>query len=157
MAARHKNIFSILQSEFNPSDSDDGDHESAASSEDEYIPSDESDSEKEYIEENLYYIEEFEPEDEELLNEEKCLCGIHQDKYTARNGTIWETAVPQRHSTQQHNIVRCRAGPKNLPYFLTEVVQAFHLYLSDHILEKIVLHTNAEATRIYPEKQSQTT
>ena len=71
--------------------------------------------------------------------------------------TIWETAVPQRHRTQQHNIVRRRAGPKNLPGVLTEVVQAFHLYLSDHTLEKIVPHTNAEATRIYLEKQSQTT
>ena len=71
MAARDKNISSILQSELIPSDSDDDD-ESAASSEGEYAPSDESDSKEEYIEENLHYIEEeCEPEDEELLNEKK--------------------------------------------------------------------------------------
>ena len=67
------------------------------------------------------------------------------------------TAVPPNHRTQQHNIVHCRAGPKNLPRVLTEFVQAFRLYLSDNILKKIVLHTNAEVTKIYPEKQSQTT
>ena len=77
MAARDKNISSILQSELNPSDSDDDD-ESAASPEGEYVPSDESNSKEEYIKENLYYIEEeCEPEDEELLNEKKCLHAIH--------------------------------------------------------------------------------
>ena len=53
--------------------------------------------------------------------------------------------------------MRCRAGPKNLPAILTEGLQAFRLHLSDHILKKIVPHTNAEATRIYQKKQSQTT
>ena len=68
--------------------------------------------------------EDIEPEDEELLNEEKCLRAIHQDKYTARDGKIWETAVPQRHRTWQHNIAHCRARPKNIPDILTEVVKA---------------------------------
>ena len=158
MTARDKIIFSVLQTELNPNDSDHDDDESAASSEDEYVPSDESDSEEEYIEKNLHYIkEEFEPEDEKLQNEEKCQGAIHQDKYTARDGTIWEIAVPQRHRTQQHNIVHCRARPKNIPRILTEVVQAFRLYLSNQILKKTILHTNVEATRVYPEKQSQTT
>ena len=73
MAVRDKNIFLITQSELNPSDSDDDDDdESSASSADEYAPTDESDSEEEYIEEDLHYIEEeFESEDEKLLNEEK--------------------------------------------------------------------------------------
>ena len=53
MATRDKNIFSILQSELNPSDSD-NDDESAASSEGEYVPSDESDFEKDH-----HYKEEF--------------------------------------------------------------------------------------------------
>ena len=69
MAVRDKNIFSIFQSELNPSDSND--EKSAASSEDEYVPSDKSDSEEEYIKEDLHYREEFEPEDEELLNKEE--------------------------------------------------------------------------------------
>ena len=40
--------------------------------------------------------------------------------------------------------MRCQAVPKNLPGILTEIVQAFCLYLSDHILAKSVLHTNAK-------------
>ena len=55
MAARDKNMSSILQSELNHSDSDDDDDESAASSEGEYLPSDESDSKEESIEENFHY------------------------------------------------------------------------------------------------------
>ena len=50
-------------------------------------------------------------------------------------------------------MVHCQAEPKNLSGILTEVLEAFPLCLSDHILEKIVLHTNAEATRICQEKQ----
>ena len=53
--------------------------------------------------------------------------------------------------------MRCRARPKNLPGVLIEVLQAFLLYSSDHILEEIVLNTNAKAMRINQEKQSQTT
>ena len=77
MAARDKNIFSILQSGLNLSYSDDDD-ESAGFSEDEYVSSDESDSGEKYTEKNLHCREEeFEPEDGELLNEEECLHAIH--------------------------------------------------------------------------------
>ena len=156
MVARNKNIFSIIQSELNPSDSNDDD-ESPASSEDEYVLSDEADSVEEYIEEDLHYSKGFEPEDEELLNKVECLRAIHQDKCSAIDGTKRETAVSQRHRTQQHSVVRCRAKPKYLFGVLIEFLQAFRLYLSNHILEKILLHTNAKAKRIYQEKQSRTT
>ena len=85
MAARNKNMFSILQSELNPSDRY-NDNQSEASSEGEYLPYDESDLEEEYFEEDLRYKKkEFELKDKKLLNEEECLHAIHQDKYTARD------------------------------------------------------------------------
>ena len=98
--------------------------------------------------------EEDEPGNDAMQSEQEDISQVlHQDKYTARDGTEWQTTAPQRHRTQQHNIVRSRAGPRNLPGALTEVLQAFRLYLSDKILNMIVEHTNTKATRIYEEKR----
>ena len=72
MAARDKNIFSILLSELNPSDSDDDD-ESIASSEDEYVSSDELDSKEEYIEKDLRCREE--------LNQKMKNCSMKRNAY----------------------------------------------------------------------------
>ena len=159
MTAREKNIFTILQNELNPSDSSDDEDITAASSEDEYVPSDDTDSEDDFIEEDFEPIvreeEEVEPEDE-ALGGEQC-ASSSQDFYTAKDGTIWQSTPSQRRRTQQHNTVRCRAGPKNMPGTLTEVIQAFRLYSSDKVLDLIVKHTNAEATRIYKEKRQQST
>ena len=159
MTAREKNVFTILQNELNPSDSSDDEDITAAFSEDEYVPSDDTDSEDDFVEEDFEPIvreeEEVEPEDE-ALGGEQC-ASSSQDFYTAKDGTIWQSTPSQRRRTQQHNIMRCRAGPKNMPDTLTEVIQAFRLYLSDKVLDLIVKHTNAEATRIYKEKRPQST
>ena len=83
--------------------------------------------------------EEDEPGNDAIQSEQEDISQVlHQDKYTARDGTEWQTTAPQRHRTQQHNIVRYRAGPRNLPGALTQVLQAFRLYLSDKILNMIV-------------------
>ena len=130
-ASRDRNVFTIMQHELNisnESDSEDDEFEteSVITSDDEYVPSNESDSEEEHVEEDIrsrVEEEEDEPGNDAMQSEQEDISQVlHQDKYTARDGTEWQTTAPQRHRTQQHNIVRSRAGPRNLPGALTEVL-----------------------------------
>ena len=49
---------------------------------------------------------------------------------------------------------RSRAKPTNIPGVITDILQAFRLYVSDKVLDIIVAYTNKEAERVFAEKHS---
>ena len=115
------------------------------SSEDEYVPSESSDSEEDVVEEDL---RERADEEEDNSND----IGAQVLDLTGKDGTVWQSTPPATTWTQQHNIVRSRAKPTNLPGVLTDIAQAFQLYLNDKIVDIIITYTNMEADKVYDQR-----
>ena len=142
-----RNVFETMQAELHPQNDSDDDEES---SEDESVPPESSDSEDDAVEEDLR--ERTDEEEIDNSNEDMSAHVIFLIDLTGKDGTVWQSTPPPRTRTQQHNIVRSRAKPTNLPGVLTDVVQAFRLYICDKVLNIIVTNTNMEAKRVYDKK-----
>ena len=143
----NRNVFETMQAELDlPNEShvveESSDDES---SEDEYVPSESSDSEEDVVEEDL---RERADEEEDNSND----TGAQVLDLTGKDGTVWQSTPPATTRTQQHNIVRSRAKPTNLPGVLTDIAQAFQLYLNDKIVVIIITYTNMEADKVYDQR-----
>ena len=138
------NVFETMQAELHPQIDSDDDEKSP---EDESAPLENSDSEDDAVEEDLR--ERTDEEEIDNSNEDMSAHFTSLIDLIDKDGTVWQSTPPPRTRTQQHNVVRSRAKPTNLPGVLTDVVQAFRLYICNKILDIIVTNTNMEAKRVY--------
>ena len=142
-----RNVFETMQAKLHSQIDSDDDEES---SKDDSVPPESSDSEDNAVEEDLR--EQTDEEEIDNSNEDMSAHVTFLINLTGKGRTVWKSTPPSRTRTQQHNIVRSRAKPTNLPGVLTDVVQAFRLYICDKILDIIVTNTNMEGKRVYDKK-----
>ena len=76
--------------------------------------------------------------------------GGPQDFYDARHGARWYRHPPQQAArAAQHNICNARAGPSGDPAkAATTPLDAFNLFLTDAMIDSIVVHSNEEGVLI---------